>query len=188
MKLSKCKNKLCRKPFQKSGFISWCSYDCAVVIAMEKLAQKKTKQEKKERKIIKEKKELCKPLKDHLKSTEKVINEYVRERDRYEKCISCSKQASWDGVWHASHYKSVGSNSKLRFNLWNINKACLQCNHFLAGNISEYEKGLINKIGKEKVEWLKCQNGVKKYTPEYLLRLSVIYKKKTKRLIKFRNK
>ncbi|MEX5385685.1 recombination protein NinG, partial [Cronobacter muytjensii] len=97
-------------------------------------------------------------------------------------CISCDKPAHWTGgKWHGSHFKSVGSNSALQFNLLNINKSCDQCNFFMAGNIGPYETRLRQKIGDEKVDWLKNHPRGREYTPEYLDRLARILRKKIRR-------
>lgn len=175
-RLRKCE--VCATSFEKQrmGQVV-CSPKCAGAYA----AQQREKQARKELKL---QKEMAKPLKDRLKDAEKAVNQYVRLRDRFDGCISCDKAAHWDGEWHASHFKSVGSNSVLRFHLWNINKACNQCNLFLSGNIAEYEKRLVLKIGADKVDWLKNQKGTKRYTAEYLDRLKRLFTKKAKRLEK----
>lgn len=178
VKPKKRKCVVCQQPFEKRSMShKACSPACALTHAAEI-------REKAERKKLKIQKEAIKPLQQRLKDAEKAVNEYVRVRDRNHGCISCDKPAHWDGQWHASHFKSVGSNSALRFNLWNIHKACSQCNLFLSGNIAEYERRLALKIGADKVEWLKTQNGVKRYTPEYLERLKKIFKKKARRTTK----
>lgn len=152
-----------------------CGPEHAALIAADK-------REREERAQFKARKEAAKPLRERLKDTEKVINKYVRVRDAHLGCISCDKPASWDGQWHASHFKSVGSNSVLRFHLWNIHKACSECNLFMSGNIEEYRKRLILKKGQAVVDWLERQNGVRKYDPEYLDRLKKVIAKRTKRL------
>jgi 5-methylcytosine-specific restriction endonuclease McrA len=154
-----------------------CNPDCALILA-------RKQREAKEKKEFARRKEEAKPLRHHLKEAEKAINLYVRLRDRHLGCISCNKPAHWDGQWHASHFKSVGSNSVLRYHLWNIHKACSECNLFMSGNIAEYERRLVLKIGADRVEWLKRQNGVKRYQPEYLIRLKKVFNKKSKRLLK----
>ena len=87
----------------------------------------------------------------------------------------------YDGIWTASHFKSVGSNSALRFNAWNIHKGCEQCNLFKSGNIAEYEKRLVLKVGSERVDWLKCHNRSREYSKEYLMRLQAIARRWIKR-------
>jgi hypothetical protein len=173
--------KVCKQaPVMRIGAVV-CSGECAAELIMKERAKKERIEAKRKRaEAIKQKSESV-PLKERLKLAEKAVNRYVRARDLLDGCISCDKGPYWDGIWHASHYKSVGSNSLLRYHLWNINKACSQCNWFKAGNISEYEKRLKLKIGADKVDWLKCQNGVKRYDAEYLDRLTRIMNKKALR-------
>jgi len=96
--------------------------------------------------------------------------------------VSCDKPATWDGQWHASHFRSVGAASAVRFNLWNIHKACSVCNNWKSGNLSEYEPRLTIKIGADKVEWLRTQNQVISYSVNYLTRIKTVFAKKAKRL------
>ena len=112
------------------------------------------------------------------------MNRYVRLRDAGAGCISCHLPATWGGQWHASHFRSVGAASAVRFNLWNIHKACSPCNAHKGGNIHEYRPRLIAKIGAEKVDWLMCQNGRADYPVEYLKRLKAVFAKKARRLEK----
>jgi hypothetical protein len=176
---------ICREPFTSFDMkVRWCSIDHGLELAQSLLAKKKERDAAAARRELKVAKDAAKPLKERLKETEKVVNRYVRVRDRYLGCISCDKPASWDGQWHASHFKSVGSNSRLRFHLWNIHKACSECNLFMSGNIAEYEKRLVLKLGAEKVAWLKRQNGVTLYSPDHLDRLKRVLAKRTKRLEK----
>lgn len=118
---------------------------------------------------------------DWLKLAEKQVNAYVRARDAALPCISCDRPASWQGQWHASHFRSVKAASAIRYNLWNIHKACSVCNAHLSGNLSEYEPRLKAKIGDAKVAWLRAQNQVVRYKPEYLERLADVFRRKTKR-------
>jgi hypothetical protein len=183
------KCKVCRTSFVVRDMMrdKWCSDDCGAALGMKLLAEKKAKEERAERKRLAEQKAACMPLKKRRKLAQDAANRYVRARDHFLGCCSCEKGQYWDGQWHASHFKSVGSNSRLRFNLWNIHKGCSQCNHFQGGNIAGYEPRLIKKIGAERVEWLKCQNGVTEYTAEYLIRYARVINKKAARQEK-RNK
>ena len=122
-----------------------------------------------------------KTLRQLANEAQEKVNLYVRLRDAKEGCISCEKPASWDGQWHASHYRSVGAASAVRFNLWNIHKACSVCNHHKSGNIAEYTPRIISKIGQEKVDWLNSQNDVVKYTREYLIRIKKVFSIKASR-------
>ena len=88
-----------------------------------------------ERREIEVRKEKLKSRAEYAKEAQAVINRYVRLRDAHLGCISCDKPASWGGQWHCSHFRSVGAAAHLRFNLWNMNKSCSQCNAHLSGNI-----------------------------------------------------
>ena len=162
------------------------SIDCQTQHALAEIARRKateTRQKAKtDRADTARRKEALKTNAQRAKDAQKVINEYVRLRDKDQGCISCDKPATWQGQWHASHFRSVGAAPSLRFNLWNIHKSCSVCNNYLSGNIAEYEPRLRAKIGDEKVDWLKSQNGIKKYTNEYISKIIRVFKKKLRRL------
>ena len=113
-----------------------------------------------------------------------IINKIARLRDRDDGCISCDKPPTWDGQWHGSHFRSVGAASAVRFNLWNVHKACSVCNNHKSGNLIEYRPRLIAKIGAEKVEWLMAQNQITRYDVDYLKRFKEVMGKKLKRMEK----
>ena len=162
-----------------------CGPKCAVDLARIDREKKEADERRESRAADRKRKEEMMPLKKHLKLTEAVINRYVRLRDYHEGCCSCDKPSHWDGKWNASHFKSVGSNSLLRFHLWNIHKGCSECNLFKSGNLLGYKERLVMKIGPEKVQWLEDRkNGSKEYTAEYLIRMRRIFSKKCKRLEK----
>jgi hypothetical protein len=133
---------------------------------------------------IKVRKEALKSRGDHANEAQAAINRYVRLRDAHLGCISCDKPASWGGQWHCSHFRSVGAAAHLRFNLWNMNKSCSQCNTYLSGNIMVYRPRLVEKIGAEKVEWLECNQDLVRHEVPYLKRLKLVFTKKANRLEK----
>lgn len=185
----KCKNRACRTsyiPDPSQPWKDWCSVDCGTVLAIEKLAKQKAAKEKSERAEAKRRKEQGMSIRERLAALQVLVNRYVVLRDKDENCISCPMPAHYDGAWHASHFKSVGSNSNLRFNLLNIHKGCAQCNLFKSGNIAEYEKRLRLKIGDDRVEWLKTADRSRVYDHDYLIRFSIIMRRKIKRLEKRR--
>jgi hypothetical protein len=130
------------------------------------------------------KRESLKTRSEWAAEAQREVNRYVRLRDVHLGCVSCDKPANWDGQWHASHFRSVGAASAVRFNLWNIHKSCSVCNNWKSGNLSEYEPRLRQKIGDEKVDWLRSQNQLTTYSIEYLKRLKAVMKKKANRLEK----
>lgn len=87
----------------------------------------------------------------------KVFNAWIRKRDEGQPCISCGKFTSLQ----AGHFYSAGSFSLLRFNEDNVNGQCLRCNYFLSGNLIEYRKNLLLKIGQERLDKLDMLSKVK---------------------------
>ena len=79
-------------------------------------------------------------------------NPYIRARDQYNfgVCISCNS-----GITQAGHRFAVGSHSAMRFMVNNIHGQEISCNHFKSGNPDEFDKGLINRHGKEYLDNLK---------------------------------
>lgn len=174
---------ICRSDFEpRSMTHKTCQLDCALILVERNNSKKASASMKIERKHDKERKEANKSRNDWAKEAEVIVNKYVRLRDAHLSCISCDKDRYWDGQWHASHYKSVGSNSALRYNLFNIHKSCSQCNYRKGGNISEYRPRLIDKIGIDRIEWLENHPRSRDYSIEYLKRLKTVFLKKIKRL------
>ncbi len=182
--MRKCKAPGCGVRFEAKGFVVWCSPGCGAEIAMQRLNKAKAQKAKRARKEIRERKERLKPITFWEKKAEAAVNKYVRLRDRSDGCISCHLPATWGGQWHASHLRSVGAASAVRFSLWNIHKACSVCNAHKSGNIGEYLPRVRAKIGDKKVDWLYTQTQPRRYTVEYLQRLQRVFSKKCRRLEK----
>jgi len=179
-----CKAKGCTTRFQAPGFIVWCSPECGASIAQDRLDKKRAKEAKEDRKQAKVRKEAIEPISYWEKKAEAAVNKYVRLRDFHLGCVSCELPATWGGQWHASHFRSVGAASAVRFNLWNIHKACSVCNNHRSGNLSAYEPRLRVKIGDERVDWLRTQNQITRYSRDYLRRLQKVFNKRNRRIEK----
>ncbi len=182
-KPKKCKNPACGISFppQRLGQ-AVCSPKCALAMAPANTERARKAIAQRDRREIQVRKERLKSRADHAKEAQAVINRYVRLRDAHLGCISCDKPASWGGQWHCSHFRSVGAAAHLRFNLWNMNKSCSQCNAHLSGNIMVYRPRLVEKIGADKVEWLERNQSLVRHEIDYLKRLKSIFTKKCKRL------
>ena len=180
--------KKCRVPACRASFVparigqAVCSPACAIVDAPKNQEKARKSLAQVERREIKVRKEKLKSRAEHARDAQAVINRYVRLRDAHLGCISCDKPASWGGQWHCSHFRSVGAAAHLRFNLWNMNKSCSQCNAHLSGNIMVYRPRLVQKIGSEKVEWLECNQELVRHEIDYLKRIKAIFTKKCRRL------
>lgn len=75
---------------------------------------------------------------------------WIRKRDKEEPCISCGA----NNPYHAGHFYSAGHYPVIEFNPDNVHYQCVRCNTHLHGNLLEYRKRLIQKIGIERVEKL----------------------------------
>lgn len=121
-----------------------------------------------------------KPIQYWLKRTERVVNALARALEEDDPCISCG---TWDALeWHAGHFIPVGRSKAIRFDLANIHKQCDECNTHKHGNVTEYEKRLVWKIGKQEVERLKAAPKTKKWTREELQSIEAEGKAKLKAL------
>lgn len=141
-------------------------------------------QKKAERESFKARKEAIKTRSQWEQECMRIVQKIARLRDRNDGCISCHLPATWGGQWHGSHFRSHGACSVLQFHLWNIHKACSSCNRDKGGNIIEYEPRLVAKIGAERVEWLKRQNGTFKPPIDYYIRFKKVMGRRLRRMEK----
>jgi hypothetical protein len=172
---------VCQKPFTPARPMQRvCTLRCAR--AVPKLAKKAESARAKERK---EKLKSVAKWEDECRA---IVQKIARLRDRADGCISCHMGPNYQGQWHGSHYRSVGACSSTQFLLWNIHKACAQCNKFKGGNREGYRPRLIEKIGLERVEWLDAQNQVTKRSGpayiDYLKRFKKVMSKRLRRMEK----
>ncbi|HVM91752.1 MAG TPA: recombination protein NinG [Terriglobales bacterium] len=183
LKPRKCRS--CGVVFQRQRSMqSVCSPACAAAWSAKQRAQKEARAKREERKSIRQALEKAKTRGQHLKELQAAFNAFIRARDAGLPCISCDRPATWDGQWHASHYRSVGSTPELRFSPLNVHKACSICNNFLSGNIGSYRPRLIAKIGLEQVEWLEGEHPPLKLTIPEIVELKAHYRAEVRRLKK----
>lgn len=173
----------CRTRFEPwiSSLQRGCSFDCLAALARKANERKAAAEIKAERKETTAKRKALEPISKLEKRAEAAVNLYVRLRDHHLGCCSCDKPATWGGRWNASHLRSVGAASSIRYNLWNIAKSCSQCNNHLSGNIGEYLPRAITRMGQERIDWLYAQNAPVRRTREYLERLATVFNKKARR-------
>lgn len=174
--------KLCKKEIQTASkctdIVEKKGY-CSVKCLAEHQAENRIKaQERKERKVMREAKEKIKTRKDYLDEAQKWVNKYIRIRDAGKPCISCGKPDDGTHQIHASHYRSRGACSSLRFHEDNIHASCAQCNTMKSGNILEYRIGIIKKIGEDRVKWLESQPKSYKWTIDEAKAITKEYKDK----------
>lgn len=86
------------------------------------------------------------------------FNRFIRERDSedgYGRCISSGQPLRVPSInAHAGHFYSGGHYPILKFNEDNVHLQGKSDNYFKSGNLLEYRKNLIRKIGAQKVEKL----------------------------------
>lgn len=121
-----------------------------------------------------------------MRKADEAFSIFIRTRDSqpYEckafKCISCGRVLPI-GQGDCGHYVNR-SHMSLRFSELNCNTQCRHCNRFQEGNIQDYRKGLINKIGEQKVILLEAQKNItNKITNFELDILAKHYKAETKK-------
>jgi len=177
--MTKCK--ICRSEFAKQSIShKTCSPECAISLVNQVKAKEKAKIDRLDRVETKKALDRLKSRSDWLKDAQKVFNEFIRERDRLEFCISCQRHHT--GQYHAGHYLSTGARPNLRFDEQNVHKQCQPCNTHLSGNLINYRINLIKKIGLDEVLRLETDFEPKKYTIDDLKEIIQNYRKKVKML------
>lgn len=185
-----CAVRTCRAPFVPAQtFQTWCSPDCAVVIARAKQDKQRKAIDQRERREIKVRKQKLKSRAEHMREAQAVFNAWIRERDRLLPCISCDATPCDTGLltgsrWDAGHYRSVGACPELRFEPLNVHRQCVKCNQHLSGNAVEYRIRLVQRIGQAAVDWLEGQHEPKKYTIDELQQIKAAYRQKLRELKK----
>lgn len=189
LKQKKCKNPECRQPFQPVNSMHVvCGYKCGLALAEQRRKVREAKIDREERKSLRERKRNLKTRSDYMREAQQAWNRYVRARDAGLPCASCGAmpENKIGGTMDCSHYRSVGSSPHMRFHLHNAAAACVRCNRDLSGNVVELRKGLIARIGEEKVLAVEADQSVKRFTIDYLVRLKKIFSKKARRMEKTR--
>jgi len=121
-----------------------------------------------------------------MRKADDAFSLFIRTRDSqaYEgkafKCISCDRVLPIEQA-DAGHYINR-SHMSLRFSEDNVHAQCRYDNRFKEGEITSYRKGLIQKIGEQKVELLEAmKNTTNKLSNFELEILAKHYKAETKK-------
>jgi len=182
------KSKLCRvckeefAPFNSFQFA--CSAPCALEYAKKQWEAAQQRAEKRlhaaKRKRNREARVKLKTRQQWLREAQASFNAYIRERDKGNACISCGRHHR--GQNHAGHYRTVAACPELRFNPLNCNLQCAPCNNHLSGNLVEYRKGLLDKVGPELLDWVEGPHNGQKLTIEDAKDIKQYYKEQLKLL------
>jgi len=159
-----------------------CGVDCALIAGR---ALNKAEIEKERKKQDKIKKIQSQPITHFKKLAQTDFNAYIRVRDQHKSCVSCHKPPH-RGQRHASHYRPRSTAAQLSFNTGNVWASCATCNSVLSGNLTNYRRELVERIGESRVIDLENNNNIASFSREYLIRLRQVFIKKRKHLIKLR--
>ena len=205
-KPSRRKCKVCNEWFiPQYDNIRWCSPAHGAIYAIELRTKEKVKAEAKR---IKDKhqadkegrarrqkiRESFKTKSQWDKEAQSAFNRYIRIRDDGKECVSCGNPLIGKNNYltgsaiDASHYRSRGAASHLKFNVFNVHSACTRCNRQLSGNAVEYRIRLIERIGLERVERLESDNEPRRFDIPYLQRIKSIFTRKARALEKRRER
>lgn len=166
----RCKSTGCGNRFTpKYSFQTWCSPGCGYQISQDKL---KKSQKKKKKEVL----DRLKSKSDYAKDAQKAFNAFIRERDKGRGCISCGSMSAM--AYHAGHYLTTKARPELRFNEYNCHLQCSHCNMYLSGNLIEYRKELVKRVGLDVVEWLEGPHELSRNGKEDLIEIRKKYQKK----------
>lgn len=187
LKSKKCR--MCSSVFVPQRSMQFaCSPKCGQAWAEKLKAQKQARALKAERKSMKERAIKLKTRREWIAEAQTAVNKVARLRDLLagHGCISCGArpQQKFGGTMDAGHYRSVGSAAHMRYFLPQINAQCTRCNRELGGSAVNYRKGLIERIGINRVEEIESMQWTAKWSVEYLQRLKKVMQKKARRLEK----
>jgi hypothetical protein len=134
--------------------------------------------------------ESLKTLGEWTKEAQVELNKYIRERDFDKPCISCgnSPAQKFGGSMDAGHYRSRGAAPHLRFHLLNCYSQCVRCNRELSGNIVEMRKGIVQRIGEDRLAELEADNTRKQYRVSDLKRIKDIFRRRARLYKRLREK
>lgn len=175
------------RPFK--GIQTWCSPDCGVKLAAKLVAKKEAKAAAEDKRKTRAQLEALKTIPQLKKEAQREFNRFIRARDMASgvPCICCGRPLRWDvpgGAVDAGHYRSTGSADHMRFVEDNCHAQLSECNRYGAGRAVDYRRGLLWRIGQERLDALEANNTPIKWTREGLREIRDAYRRKAKELEK----
>lgn len=171
------------------------NYKCAIAFNKQRDAEiaerESRKQERIQRDDLKKRREKLKTKSDWNKEAQVAVNRFIFWRDYGKPCIACGKPLNYGvrgGAVDASHYRSRGSASHLRFYTFNIAAGCVRCNRELSGNLIPFRINLIARYGIERVERIEHDNTPRKFDIPYLIRVKTIFTRRARHYEKLRKR
>ena len=100
----------------------------------------------------------------------KIFSQYIRisyaNPDGLVECITCGKVHHYKEI-ESGHYIH-GKTKPTYFQETNVHPQCTRCNHYMSGNMAKYHEFMLEKYGKEEIEFLdSIKHRVEKRTREY---------------------
>lgn len=183
--MPKCR--YCRKEFVRIRPLQTvCSWECGHALIVSNHEKAKRRAEKEQRRETREKLEKIKPRSYFLAKAQSEFNAFIRTRDKDLPCISCGTTEGVGqlkgGYWDCGHYRSTGAAPHMRFTENNAHKQCKKCNRRLGGNVVNYRKGLVAKIGLEAVEAIEADQTIRKWSKDDLKAICATYRAKLKEM------
>ncbi len=191
VKIKKCK--VCKKEFTPIRPMQpTCNFDCTVLYGLTILAKNKLAKERQANKEHREAKIKAKSRGKWIAEAQTAFNRFIRLRDADKPCVSCGRvhvEMTSGGAWDSGHFLCRGAYPELRFEELNAHKQCKSCNGGSAKYAKkgrtvakEYEARLIERIGQDKVDWLKGPHEPKHYSIDDLKLIKADYTSKAKQL------
>jgi hypothetical protein len=88
-----------------------------------------------------------------------------------------------ENKFDAGHYFSSGGHKSITFDEDNVHGQCVACNQWKHGNLINYQLGIEQRIGADRLLDLHAKaHQTKKYTREELRNLIAVYKEKIKKM------
>lgn len=179
--MTRCK--ICRAEFERRSMShKACSPGCALALATKTRLAEQQKAARIERRHDAAARMAIKPRAKLASEAQAEVNRYARLRDAALPCVSCQRPATWDGQWHAGHYRSTGARPDLRFDLANIHKQCSPCNLHLSGNLIGYRAELVRRVGQTEVDRLEGPPLPARPTRDQLIHLKIDFRARARAL------
>jgi len=160
------KCKFCGEKFQPERPLQpCCTIKCAIALT-HKQHDDKNKRDKIERDRLKTKQ--LRPRNNWFARLQILVNQWVRYRDRLEPCCTCGT-TNQNIKYDAGHFHTKKARPDIRFELTNIHKQCsVKCNQHGSGMRKEYSEFIVEKYGKDHLDWLNSpQPSLKEVFPNW---------------------
>lgn len=124
------------------------------------------------------------------RAAQDAFNSYIRQRDFMKPCISCGKPLDWFATGsalsavNAGHYRTIGACAALRFNVFNCNAQCFECNTQKSGNVTAYRAAIKDKWGESIANSLEGFKSPRSFSADELERVRKVFTVRAKRLQK----